>query len=265
MLQAVAMTRSRLKKVVAYRVIERRTIRTAAAVHFLNEVEEAESSVHLAPHQQRFVLPNGVDLAISDAVSSSAFRKKHPRIQGRKVLLYVGRLHWSKDLALQLAALRSLLADRSDVHLVFVGPDEGASGSLLQTVEAMDLQEHFLWTGPLPRREVFEALAAADIFTLTSRHEAHSMAMNEALAMGLPVVLTEGVGFDRIVAWGAGLVVPSDAASLAAAWRKLLDGEGTAAAMGEAARRAAEQHLAWLQIARDMYVNYQQALEGPID
>jgi glycosyltransferase involved in cell wall biosynthesis len=234
----------------------------AAAVHFLNETEAAESTVYTSPSQEHFVLPSGIDLSISQGVSEVAFREEHPELRGRKILLFVGRLHWSKDLDLQVTALRRLVAEDKNVCLVLVGPDEGVWGTLRTTVKSMDLEDHVLWTGALPRARVLEALAAAHAFTLSSRHEAHSMAMNEALAMGLPVVLTESVGFPRIAEWGAGIIVPSDEVSLAAAWKVLLDEEATALTMGKTARRAAEEHLSWDSIAMEMHGHYDRILKG---
>lgn len=86
------------------------------------------------------------------------------------------------------------------------------------------------------------------------------MAMNEALAVGVPLVITEDVRFAEILEWGAGLVVPAHPQPLAAAIARILKHSEEAEGMRQAGRRLASERLAWPDIARRMIEAYEEVL-----
>jgi poly(glycerol-phosphate) alpha-glucosyltransferase len=71
----------------------------------------------------------------------------------------------------------------------------------------------------------------------------------EALAAGLPVVISPGCNLPEVAEHGAGLVVPPDAEALAAALRDLLSDPARRAAMSVAARQLVETHFTWDTVA----------------
>ena len=94
---------------------------------------------------------------------------------------------------------------------------------VLATVRDLDLEPHVHIRGRLSRNEVVEALQAADVFLLASLSEGLSTATLEAMAVGLPVVVTDVGGMREAVTDGVeGRVVPPrDPAALAAALLEL--------------------------------------------
>src|SRR5207247_2141870 len=151
-------------------------------------------------------------------------------------------------LEVQARAMARVMRDDPDLRWVLVGPDGGAWRSLDGEIEALGLTSRVVWTGLLPHGQCLEAMADADVFLLTSRHEAHSVARNEGLAVGVPIVLTDTVQFDEVEGWGAGLVVSWEAERLAGAVRRILDSPAEAEAMRAAGRRAARERLAWPKV-----------------
>jgi glycosyltransferase involved in cell wall biosynthesis len=148
-----------------------------------------------------------------------------------------------------LEAVARLIREVPDVVWVLAGPDGGEGAHLSRRIAETGLGSHVLRTGALSRRESLEALADADVFLLTSRHEAHSVAMNEALALGVPVVLTDTVQFELVSEYGAGYVVPRTAEAVAGALAGILQQPSLAARMKDAARRLTAEHLAWPRVA----------------
>ncbi len=259
MLQEVSLSVKGPLKRVYYQLFEKATIEGAAAIHFLTGHEAEDSARWTPPEMLQVIAPNGIDPGLGRGIQPGAFRNAHPQLQGRRVLLFLGRLHWSKGLDLQLEAITRLARQMPDVTWVLVGPDGGQWTRLSRQIRERGLSSQVLWTGPLPWRQCLEALADADLFLLTSRHEAHSVAMNEALGMGVPILLSDTVRFHAVEEWGAGRVA-ADAEQLAQAAADILSDANVAAAMRRAGTKMAAELLAWPKVADAMLRGYQTAL-----
>ncbi|HSB74821.1 MAG TPA: glycosyltransferase [Terriglobales bacterium] len=259
MLQEVSVSVKGPLKRVYYRLFEKATLEGAAAVHFLTGHEAEESTRWTPAAMLQLIAPNGIDPGLGKGIQPGTFRNAHPQLHGRRLLLFLGRLHWSKGLDLQLETVARLARQMPDVTWVLVGPDGGQWSGLWRKVREHGLAAQVLWTGPLPWRQCLEALADADLFLLTSRHEAHSVAMNEALAMGVPVLLSDTVRFHAVEEWGAGRVA-ADADQLAQAAVEILSDGDLAAAMGRAGRKMASDLLAWPKVADAMLRGYRTLL-----
>ena len=122
-------------------------------------------------------------------------------------VLFVGRLHEQKGVDLLLAAFEIVARRHPTVRLVIAGPDYG--------VTLPPLHPRVVRVGPVYGRDKPAALADATVFCLPSRHEGFSLAVLEALACGLPVVISTECHFPEVAAAGAGVVTPLDPASIA--------------------------------------------------
>jgi glycosyltransferase involved in cell wall biosynthesis len=262
MLQRSAVGRRRGLKSGYYSLWERNTIAGARAIHFCTDAEAQASRRFLARHKPFAVIRNGVEPVSNAGVDTGEFRRAYPSLRGRRIALFLGRLHWSKGLELQAEALALSVREFPDLVWVLAGPDEGEWARLARQIARLGLENQVLRTGPLTHARCLEALRAADLFLLTSRHEAHSMAMNEALAVGVPLVITEDVRFAEIREWGAGRVVPAHPQPLAEAIASILSRPEEAEGMREAGRRLASERLAWPDIAREMIEAYEEILSS---
>lgn len=260
MLQQRALRRKERLKQIYYQLLENRTVRGATAIHFFTEAETRDSQRLLKWPKPVFVVPSGIDASLADRVVKGEFRQAFSDLKGKRIMLFLGRLHWSKGLDLQVEALAFLVRDFPDLMWVLVGPDGGEWPRLSRRIAALGLKHHTLWTGLLPHAGCLKALADADVFVLTSRHEAHSVAMNEALACGVPIVITDTVSFDGIQQWGAGRVTTWEARNLAHAIGEVLANPQQANDMREAGRRMVERCLAWPKVAEAMVKAYEELL-----
>ncbi|AEE67581.1 transferase [Bordetella pertussis] len=134
-------------------------------------------------------------------------------------------------------AMRPLMAERANLHLVFVG---GGSPMFEQTqayVAELGLQARIHLMGT--RNDVPNLLAGFDLFALATRQEASGTVYVEAEACGLPVVGTDVGGVSEMMRDGeTGILVPvDDPAALGAALRRLIDDRALRRRMGEAGRR----------------------------
>ncbi|HJU05318.1 MAG TPA: glycosyltransferase, partial [Nitrospiraceae bacterium] len=224
------------------------------------EAEARDSGTLMEGRAFPIVIPNGIDPSLRTNVATGRFRHAHPNFIGKKILLFSGRLHPSKGLELQLHALAVLVKQFPQVMWVLVGPDQGMWARLRHEACSLGLESYVFRTGLLPHEQCLEALADADVLLLTSHHEAHSMAMNEALCLGVPIVMTDTLHFKEVQEAGAGYVVPWDPGSLAAAVADILQHHDRAVSMRQAGLRLVTDRLAWPKVADAMVRAYEHIL-----
>jgi len=194
-------------------------------------------------------IPNGVALAEFESLPPrSAFRAQY-NLGDAPICLFLGRLHPRKGAHLLAQAFHSL--NLPDARLVVAGPDEGGL-SLIQPY----VDDRVILTGYLDAQARLEALATADVFALPAVGEGLSIALLEALAAGLPVLLTPGCNLPEVVEAGAGIEVSPEPDALAEALELLLTNHARRAAMGAAARRLIRAHFTWESVAARLEAVY---------
>lgn len=239
------------KKRPYYKFVERPNLAAAAAIHVTAESEAAELRA-LGFGEKTRIIPLGVDTDVAQI---------HPRADGRLRLLFLSRIHPKKGLELVLAAL-ALLRERgvTGISLVVAGEgDAGYVGSLRAEVGRLGLETIVRFVGPLHDEAKRSAFADADVFVLTSHHENFGIAAAEALAAGIPVILSGEVGLAHdVAASGAGLVVPLDPAVISAAIEDLRNKPTLRSEMAERALTYASAHLSWARCARQLHALYEE-------
>lgn len=154
-----------------------------------------------------------------------------------RIVLYVGRLEASKGLQELLSAFAHAVAEDNNLCLAIAG-----DGSFRARVEAIaakpDCRVSYL--GRLSGDDVLRAYLAADLLVLPSLFEPWGLVINEAMACGLPVIVSDRVGCaDDLVRPGeTGLIVGAGREiDLASAIRQLARDEPGRRHMGQAAER----------------------------
>ncbi|MDX6528847.1 MAG: hypothetical protein QOH41_1137 [Blastocatellia bacterium] len=249
-----------LKRAYAW-TVDRRTVEGAARLHFLNADEERSSLNGWFRYPEYFLARNGIGLSL-DSIRPGSFRGRFPELEGRRIMLFLGRLHAIKGLDLQLQALQRLIAKHPDLIWLLVGPDDGEWQRLNSLIETMRLQAHVKWIGPVIGEDRFSVLRDADVLVQTSLYECQSMTVNEGLAVGVPLVVTDSINYGEVESAGAGYVVPRDAAQLADAIDRILQAPDTSKKMREAGRQFAMTELSWTTIAAIVEAAYGDAIAG---
>jgi len=199
------------------------------------------------------IIPNGIDPAEFAALTpqhGAAFRQRYGIPLDAPLVLFFGRLHARKGADRLLAAF--IAADVAGAHLAIVGADAGLGPQLVAL--AADRPTIHL-PGFLAGPDRLAALAAADVFALPAVGEGQPLAALEALAAGVPVILSPGCFMPEPAAAGAGLLVGTDPTvpptvpELADALRTLLTDPARRAVMSAAARRLIADRFTWEQAA----------------
>ena len=231
------MTRRRpvLKKL-SLALIERRLIESASAVHFTSAVERVEAEA-LGLNCRGVVIPLGIDPGRPVKRSDDAW----PNVPGPVRLLFISRIDPKKNLEGLLRAIALVVPNHPEVTLTIAGDGDGDYLAMLQTLAAdLAIADHVVWLRHVEGERKAAAFAAASALVLPSHSENFAIAVLEALAAGLPCIVSREVATAReIEARRAGLVVGIDAASIAAGIERLLHDKDRYSAMCAAARSLA--------------------------
>jgi glycosyltransferase involved in cell wall biosynthesis len=253
--------RHRARKWIYERAFEWRNLNRAAAVHFTTQ-EEQELTNPLELKAPGVVVPIGLDLKDYDDMSrAGAFRAAHPETQGKKILLFLSRLNFKKGLDLLAKAFGQVARQRRDVHLVLVGPDDDGYGVQVRRWLEEEVLDKSTFTGMLLGAEKLAALYDADVFVLPSYTENFGIAVVEAMACGLPVVISNKVNIWREVRnANAGLVVNCDVQEVGQALFTLLEAPALRTEMGKQGRQLVEARFTWEAVGEQMIQVYWQIL-----
>ena len=182
------------------------------------------------------ILPRGLDTSLyhpsrRDEKTRAAFGTR----DGEAVLLYVGRISKEKDLDVLAAAYRKLRRAKTPARLVLVG-----DGPYLRELKESLPDAHF--TGYLTGGALASAFASADLFAFPSTTDTFGNVVLEAMASGLPCVVSDAGGPRELVHEGeTGFVTRAlDAGSFAGAIGRLVENPGLRSAMGANARKSVE-------------------------
>ncbi len=243
--------RGRLRKELWIRAFERRTVERAALVHATSEAEAKDLAELPLPWPKIATIPNGAEIVEPDPSRVSA--RVHAALARDDAILYLGRLSWKKGLDRLLAAVARL----EHGHLVVAGSDHGWGAKLDRTISELGLEKRVTVLGEVDGADKAALLTSARVLALVSDHENFGNVVVEAMAAGLPVIVTEAVGAASIVASaGAGRVVGGDPNAIATALAELLADPPLCRALGNAGRRVARESFEWSSIAECFEEHY---------
>jgi glycosyltransferase involved in cell wall biosynthesis len=249
--------RSRARKLCYLKLLEQKNFAKAlfAAYH---SAEEMDTSYRFGRCR---VVPNGIDPQVFQALPQMNYFRQQHKLEPAIIYLFLGRIDAGKGLDLLLPAFKKLLQVSADSHLVLAGANErGYEAQVRNLAEELGLASRLTLTGLITGQDKLAALQDADVFVLPSRSEGLSIAMLEAMYMGLPVVVTDRVGLWREVEKNrCGLVVPYDESSLAGALKRMAVAPDRRE-MGQRGRQLVASGYTWEKIARQLVAAIEEAL-----
>lgn len=220
MLEQWALQNKRLKKALYAALVELRAMKSAACLRALS-MDEVEDYRRLGLTNPIAVIPGAV--SAPPDVSPGLFRSRCRWLDGKRIVLFLGRIHPKKGLHLLLKAWARVVP-AEDAHLVIAGPDsEGTRARLERLAEDLKIQHSVTFTGMLNGESKWSALAAASLFVLPSYSEGFSIAVLEALAAGIPVLVTTSCHIPEVAEHGCGWVSKPTLASLEQALREFFE------------------------------------------
>lgn len=259
MLEPWALKNARWKKRLAGRLFENNNLRRADCLHALCSAE-AENFRLYGLTGPIAIIPNGVDAdEFQQPVNPDALAEKFPGIEGRPCVLFLSRLHPKKGLENLLQAWRRLVPDFKDWCLLIAGSGQpDYERELKRFVKDNDLEPSVLFLGPLYGEAKRQALCSAKVFALPSFSEGFSMAILEAAAARVPVLLTPECNFPELSRAGAAVEVAPQVADIERGLRQLLGLDEThRVEMGRLGLELVKRAYTWPVITKQMCQVYE--------
>ena len=245
------------KKRIYMSLILDRILHNSDAIHAITAAERNRIS-KLGYHVPVAVAPNGVDPThFEQAPDPSVLLNKYPALRGRIVILFLGRLNPTKGLSILARSFSRISRNFPDAVLLVAGPDEeGGRRQMESILRCEGVSERVVFTGMLSGEDKVVALGLADLFVLPSYSEGFSIAVLEALASRLPVVITKACNFPEVGEYGAGFVVEPNEEAVSGAIGMLLSDPYLRASMGYRGRKLVSERYTWqasAAIIADLY------------
>lgn len=229
---------------------ESKNFKSSKFMAYQSEMERQQSIDFGA---KSLIVPIGIDLdLISYNFDINHFRLKYKDTENKFKFVYLGRLAIGKGLDLLLHAMHQLLNKGYDPYLLIIGGGErGYEKFLYQKVKKLNLCNNVMFTGILDGVEKYDVLLGANVFVLPSRSEGTSIATLEAMALGLPVIVTDRVCLSEdIIREKCGLVVPYDCKALQLGMENMINCKDLKE-MGEIARQYSRKNYSWRDISEE--------------
>jgi glycosyltransferase involved in cell wall biosynthesis len=262
----------RLRKRAYIDLIERANLNAADGIFALTS-SEADQIHTYGITTPISVTPNGIGPVRSDGPSTevppdpdgaaNAFRERFEIRADQPVILYLGRIVPKKGVHLLLQAFGELHREHPAPVLVLAGARQ-AQPDYVRTLDGIvgdyDLREAVRWTGFLNESEKGGAWAAAALFSHVSESEGMAVSVLEAMAAGLPVIVSRECYMSDAATAGAVVEIDRDAGRLRSTIESLLADAPLRGRIGSAARDYVRRRHAWPQIARQIVQVYERAL-----
>ena len=172
------------------------------------------------------IIPTGIPEEMFAGGDAEGFRKEQRIEEGRKILLFVGRVAFEKSIGFLIRAAQIAKQEVPGLLLLIAG--EGpAEDSLKRLTSQAGMNEHVRFIGYLDRKDrLKDCYAAADAFVFASRTETQGLVLLEAMAAAKPVISTAFMGTKDILTEESGAIVPEeDENEFAAAMVRVLQDE----------------------------------------
>lgn len=238
----------------------KRMLEGAAAIHYTTFEERrlAESTLGL---ERGVVVPLGIELEDFQSQGDEAgFRLSHPSLNDNPYILALSRLHPKKNLEALIKAFLSLSGQAAFARwrLLIAGDGEGDyAARLKQLTLGAGVDNRIVFTGWLNGEEKAAALRGAALLALPSYQENFGLCVAEALACGVPVVVSRHVNLAaEIEAARAGWVTGLESHELESALAEAMSNEAERERRGRAGSEFVASRLAWPQVAAELVALY---------
>ncbi len=253
-----SLRQKRVRKRLILAVVGERLLEAAAAIHYTSAAERrsVESALALS---NGVVVPLGVD---SDSLEAPIVpyisRQREPYV------LAISRIHPKKNLETLIHAFAAAARDRHERWLLEIAGDGDAQyvAALRRLAGDLGAADRIRFLGWVAGQHKRELLRHAGLFALCSKHENFGLAALEALAVGVPVLLSRQVDLaDEVERGHAGWVVDGGTDALRDSLTTAFDNPEECEAKSRAARTLATR-FAWPIVAAELTTLYQRVARG---
>ncbi|ARI82506.1 hypothetical protein BH695_3227 [Microcystis aeruginosa PCC 7806SL] len=236
--------------------LEKPNLAAAAAIHFTSQ-QECQTAERFNIKTKDIVIPLGVDFFNSQALPVTGFDLP----ENKPIILYMSRLDPKKGLDLLLPSLEGLLEKGLDFHFVLAGgnpQDPEYENRIKNQIERSILGKNTTITGFVTGEVKNRLLARADLFVLPSYYENFGIAVAEAMAAGIPVVISDRVDLHpAVTAAAAGWVTACQLEDLTNTLATAITNPEIRQQRGKNARDLVLNQYSWSAIAEQLLTVYQ--------
>jgi glycosyltransferase involved in cell wall biosynthesis len=221
----------------------------AAAIQCLN-ISEMKHSSALAG-LKKTIIGNGIPAAVCENLPARGSWRAEIQATlvkpDRPLALFFGRIEPKKGLERLLPHWPALLKEQPDLLLVIAGTGDKASiDELNALITRHHLTGHVVWTGDLTGLAKWRTLVDCDVFIFPAHQADASPAITEAMAAGLPVVLTRECHFDEVEEHHAGVIIEhGDMAAFVRSVSELMGNTEIRNSMGLNGQKLVQSHFTW--------------------
>src|SRR6185295_13188068 len=228
---------------------------TATSCFHATAESEYEAIRRMGFRQPIAIIPNGIDIP--------AFARKQPK--NLRTLLFLGRVHPSKGLDMLLPAWQAVQKRFPGWRLMIAGPDNGGYLSKMRHLAAQLHLERIEFVGGLIGRQKWQAYQEADIFVLPTYSENFGMTVAEALAAGVPAIVSKGAPWRDLEQKRGGWWIDIGLDPLVTCLNHALDqSPDVLEEMGQRGRVWMQSEFSWEQVGAMMDQTYRWMLSGGI-
>lgn len=196
------------------------------------------------------VIHNAVD--VNEFQPGQEQRSKWGLPEGVSLALFAGDIRLPRK---NLGTVLEAMVNVPHAHLAVIGNTKHSPYPAMAAKLGLSERVHFLGY----RRDIAEVMKVVDLFVFPSCYEPFGIVVLEAMATGVPVISARSVGASEIITPESGVLVddPLDKTALAQAWSTLANQNLKSRAMGEVARKIAEQNT-WTRMAKKYFEIYRE-------
>lgn len=250
-----------IRKKVYGGLLEWPALRKASGVVFTHAEEERLARQTCSSLPQGIVVPLATEdpPSMNRAELAERFLARFPECRGKRIVMFLSRLHPKKGLDLLIPAMGRVARSNPDVVLAIVGPgDWDYTMELRALADDHEILDRMVFTGPLQGRDKWSALSAADLFVLPSYQENFSIALVEALRAGTPAIISNRINiWEDLVAADAAVCCDLTVESVADNILQVLASSARSRDMGRKGIEVAKSNYTWPKSAATLAECYE--------
>lgn len=249
-------------KVLFDQVAGKRLLLDSSRVIAQSDVEKSEYESAGVPVPKISVVPNGIDPSLYEHLPPPGAFAESLGLNGKRIVLYLGRLSPGKGLDDLFAAFGQIARVRDDCILVVAGPDDGYRDRLEKSATRLGISDRVRFVGYVNPTEKLRLLVDSDLVVYPAAHESFGLVPIEALLCGRPVVVAKESGCGELIDRAqAGITFPfGNVMLLRDALRTGLEDEEARAETVRRGRAFVLQQLTWNRIVGEMEELYEGAM-----
>lgn len=258
-----SLRQSALKKKLYLKAIERNNLEHSQGLHFTSEQEKKEAEkLGLMAHS--FIIPHGLDFSPTVYDARRKLREKYNFPDDEKVILFLSRIHPKKGLDYLIRSLANM--KEYSFRFVLAGSGDADFEAKVRTLlKEVELDTRTLFTGFVKGEAKDILLQGADLYALTSHSENFGVAVLEALAAGLPTIVTPGVALSaEIEKHRLGYVSELCIDAITSALETYFSDPKAGTEMGKKARQFTLNKYTWERNSIDLIQLYKSVLDKQI-